>query len=147
MTSRYCISDRKCLRVSDITLYLTLAVSVASLLAWLYTAAFKLGALSTKVDTLWEIYVKDALSEARRSHGNPKPIEIQKLFPPTARIQIEKLTLCTTAKPKTDTQLLLKLQKDFGNELTKISEENKLPYRAVLGTALLIAKEFNNKKP
>jgi hypothetical protein len=110
----------------------------------LYTVGYKMGAMQTKVECLWEIYVKDALSEARRPHGNPKFINVNKLFTGNLRLTLEKL-LCEGGKVSSDSDIIIHIEKSFGKELSQIAEENQLPYRVILGTALLIAKEFNAK--
>jgi len=132
--------------MSEVAVYISLATSVASLFAWLYTLGFKIGAMDTKVNTLWEIYVKDALSEARRPHGNPKLIEVSKLFTSTLKLQIGKIALCNSPrKSPSDSDLVVKIEKQLGRELERIASENKLPYRIVIGTALLMAKDTNSK--
>jgi hypothetical protein len=130
--------------MSEVVVYGSLAASVASLIGMLYMAGYKMGAMQTKVDCLWQIYVKDALSEARRPHGNPKLIDVNKLFPPNLKLTIEKI-FCERNKPTSDPDLAIQIEKTLGKELGQIAEENKLPYRVILGTALLIAKEFKNK--
>jgi len=124
--------------------YVSLAVSVATFLGWLYMWGYKMGAMNTKVDTLWQVYVKDALSETRRPHGNPKPFT-DNLFTANMKVTIEKIGFCDIGKTIDDVDVVLKLEKKLGPELQKIAEENKLPYRVVLGTALLITKEFKRK--
>jgi hypothetical protein len=52
--------------VTDIVAVVGLIVGVISLITVIYTAAWKLSAISTKVDTLWEIFLEDGRSEVRR---------------------------------------------------------------------------------
>ena len=99
-------------------------------------------AMQTKLDCLWQIYVKDALSETRRKHGNPKPIDLKGIFKQPVKLQIAKACLCNRHRTPTDADLVLKIERDVGQDLAKIAEENNLPYRVVLGTALLIAKDL-----
>ena len=51
---------------TDIVAVVGLIVGIVSLLTVIYTAAWKLSAISTKVDTLWEIFLEDSRSEVRR---------------------------------------------------------------------------------
>jgi hypothetical protein len=98
--------------------------------------------MDTKVNTLWDIYVKDALSEARHPHDNPKHIDVNALFSTPLKHQLEKLGLCTTgSKNVADSDLVVKIEKQFGEELEKIAAKNSLPYRLILGTALLMVKD------
>lgn len=52
--------------VTDIVAVVGLIVGVLSLITVIYTAAWKLSAISTKVDTLWEIFLQDSRSEVRQ---------------------------------------------------------------------------------
>jgi len=117
----------------------SLIMSLVSLLGWAYTLGVKLGSIETKVTTMWEIYVKDALSEARKGvkHGNPKPLEIRELFNDEIQQAIRKLNCEPKLKQH---ELLIKIEKTVGNQLMKISTERNIPYRTILGAALLVAE-------
>lgn len=122
-------------------LIVSLIMSAISFLAWVYTVGFKMGALDTKVSTLWEVYVKDALSEARTRSGNPEPLNIQEYFSETLIDNIKRIGALTKhgSKHKHD-EFVIQLEKNFGDDLMKIATEKKLPYRVLIGTALLIAE-------
>lgn len=116
----------------------SLVLSILSFLAWVYTVGFKMGRLETQVGTLWDIYVKDALSEATRlSRSNP--INIHALFNENLKETIRKIGDNMKSKHKHN-DLIIAIEKNLGNELMKIATEKKVPYRTLLGTALLIAE-------
>jgi len=119
---------------------LSLALSIISLLAWIYTVGFKMGRIETQVGTLWEIYVKDALSEAARlSRGNPEGITAQSLFSENLREAIKQACNDLKNKHRHD-ELLTCIEKKFGNELMKVATDKRVSYRVVLGAALLFVE-------
>lgn len=123
-------------------LIVSLIMSTISFLSWVYTVGFKMGALDTKVATLWEVYVKDALSEvARMRSGNPEPFNIKEYFSETLIDNIKRIGALTKygSKHKHD-ELVIQLEKNFGDDFMKIATEKKMPYRVLIGTALLIAE-------
>jgi len=116
----------------------SLVLSILSFLAWVYTVGFKMGRLETQVGTLWDIYVKDALSEATRLTRS-NPINIQNLFNENLKETIRKIGNNMKSKHKHN-DLIITIEKTVGNELMQIATEKKVPYRTLLGTALLIAE-------
>ena len=122
-------------------LIVSLIMSAISFLAWIYTVGFKMGSLETKVSTMWDIYVKDALSEARTRSGNPEPFNLHEYFSEALIDNIKRIGALTKhgSKHKHD-EFVIQLEKNFGDDLMKIATEKKLPYRVLIGTALLIAE-------
>jgi len=128
------------LELADFGVVVSLFLSAVSFLAWIYTVGFKMGKLETQVGTLWEIYVKDALSEAARlSRGNPKGISAHELFSDNLREAIRQA--CNDLKNKhRHSEVLTCIEKQFGDELMKVATEKKVSYRVVLGVALLFVE-------
>jgi len=125
--------------LEQLEVFVSLVLSIISFLAWIYTVGFKMGTMQTQLNTLWEVYVKDALSEARRGikQGNPKPLEITQLFNEEIQENIRRIN----SEPKLKrAELLIRIEKTVGDELIKISIDQKIPYRTILGVALLIAE-------
>jgi len=126
--------------VEQVGLVASLIMSAVSFLAWIYTMGFKMGALDTKVTTLWEIYVKDALSEAARlSRGNPERVTAHELFSENLREEIRQACNDLKNRHRHD-EVLTCLEKKFGDELMKVATDKKVSYRVVLGVALLFVE-------
>lgn len=128
------------LELGDLGIVVSLLLSAVSFLAWIYTVGFRMGKLETQVGTLWEIYVKDALSEAARlSRGNPESITALELFSENLREAIRQACNDLKNRHRHD-EVLTCIEKKFGNELMKVATDKKVSYRVVLGVALLFVE-------
>jgi len=123
----------------EVAVAVSLILSVISFLAWIYMVGVKWGTLDTKVSLLWEIYVKDALSETTRlQRGNPKPINVHEVFSEGVIEEIRKVG--ENNKNHKHEALLISIEKKLGDELMRIATEKKLSYRVILGFAVLLAE-------
>lgn len=117
-----------------------IGVSVVSLAVTLYGVGYKMGRNDTKIDALWEIFMKNAVHFTTRDgavqHHSPLEVDEAKVKELLSEDLVSRIRKFNGAKsPKDKVYHWAMVEKTFGPELEKIGYEKNVPYRTLITVA------------